>query len=306
MVFFLMHNDIIGFLHPLFDCDVHGLLYQCVVPNTKFFFVVHFLSIMALGVYLISSAYNFIWILHPRMNALRRLLHGCQRISSSEYSQYSHTTTVQAASSGDRPKIRLDLYFDKKSMDFGLLMDLLAEASGIVQSLRILSMFDRQFQNLWNASDVQISIDQYDQLRDPGQEASDHEGEGSLSILVTWGDCDMADYFCRHNPGTVLEYTAEIAPDTEIPIKSFQYYKSLNFLPDKRDSILIAKSERLLENESHSLSKYRARFDGLMPGTSYDIHIATELDGKTVVQTKRTIKTLQSDSDGDKKSVKSH
>ena len=43
-----------------------------------------------------------------------------------------------------------------------------------------------------------------------------------------------------------------------------------------------------------------------MPGTSYDIHIATELDGKTVVQTKRTIKTLQSDSDGDKKSVKSH
>ena len=122
----------------------------------RFFFVVHFLSIMALVVYLISSAYNFIWILHPRnfnlefngtckfddkcrMNALRRLLHGCQRISSSEYSEYSqhsHTTTVRAAPSGDRPKIRLDLYFDKKSMDFGLLMDLLAEASGIVQSLR--------------------------------------------------------------------------------------------------------------------------------------------------------------------------
>lgn len=98
-------------------------------------------------------------------------------------------------------------------------------------------MFDRQFQKLWNASDVQISID--NQLR--GKGASDHEGEGGVSILVTWGDCDMADYFCRHNPGTVLEYTAEIAPDTEIPIKSFQYYKSLNFLPDKRDGVLAAK-----------------------------------------------------------------
>ena len=64
-------------------------------------------------------------------------------------------------------------------------------------------------------------------------------------------------------------------------------------------------SERLLDNESHSLSKYRARFDGLVPGTSYDIHIATELDGKTVVQTKHTIKTLQSDTDSDKKSVHS-
>ena len=64
-------------------------------------------------------------------------------------------------------------------------------------------------------------------------------------------------------------------------------------------------SERLLDNESHSLSKYHARFDGLVPGTSYDIHIATELDGKTVVQTKHTIKTLQIDTDSDKKSLSS-
>ena len=48
--------------------------------------------------------------------------------------------------------------------------------------------------------------------------------------------------------------------------------------------------------------KYSARFDGLQPGTSYDIHIATELDGKTVVQTKHTIKTLQGE-DSDKKSL---
>ena len=102
-------------------------------------------------------------------------------------------------------------------------------------------MFDRQFQKLWNASNVQINI--VSQLKGPEQGESDREGEeGSLSILVTWGDCDMADFFCRHNPGTVLEYTAEIAPDTEIPIKSFQYYKSLNFLPDKkRDGLLTDK-----------------------------------------------------------------
>ena len=50
-----------------------------------------------------------------------------------------------------------------------------------------------------------------------------------------------------------------------------------------------------LLNESNSLSKYSARFDGLQPGTSYDIHIATELDGKTVVQTKHTFKTVQID-----------
>ena len=48
-----------------------------------------------------------------------------------------------------RPIVRLDMYYDKKSRDFGLLMDLLAESSGLVQPLRILSMFDRHFQALW-------------------------------------------------------------------------------------------------------------------------------------------------------------
>lgn len=98
---------------------------------------------------------------------------------------------------------------------------------------RILSMFDRQFQKLWNASNVKISIDH--QLKGPKVGDGESDGEGSLSILVSWADCDMADYFCFHNPGTVLEYTAEIAPDTEIPIKSFQYFESLFLLPDKRD-----------------------------------------------------------------------
>ena len=38
IVFFFLHNDIIGFLHPLFECDVYGLLFQCVVPNTKYLY----------------------------------------------------------------------------------------------------------------------------------------------------------------------------------------------------------------------------------------------------------------------------
>ena len=47
------------------------------------------------------------------------------------------------------------------------------------------------------------------------------------------------------------------------------------------------------------MSKYSARFDGLQPGTSYDIQVATELAGKTVVQTRQTFKTLKSQSDSD-------
>ena len=41
------------------------------------------------------------------------------------------------------------------------------------------------------------------------------------------------------------------------------------------------------------MQKYSTRFDGLEPSSSYIIHISTELDGKTVVQTKQQFKTLQ-------------
>ena len=50
--------------------------------------------------------------------------------------EYSSSKKIVFVPSRDQPRIRLDLYFDKKSKDFGLLMDLLAEASGLVQSLR--------------------------------------------------------------------------------------------------------------------------------------------------------------------------
>ena len=65
-------------------------------------------------------------------------------------------------------------------------------------------------------------------------------------------------------------------------------------------------SEKLLQPESNSLSKYSARFDGLLSGTEYLLYISTELDGKTVVQTKRSFKTsvkpkdnIESDNDKD-------
>ena len=57
-----------------------------------------------------------------------------------------------------RPTVRLDMNYDKKSRDFGLLMDLLAESSGLVQPLRILSMFDRHFQALWRPRCSKITI----------------------------------------------------------------------------------------------------------------------------------------------------
>ena len=88
------------------------------------------------------------------------MLNGCQRVSGLEGSRALNEASRPGSSlvipfkekwfgERQRPTVRLDMYYDKKSRDFGLLMDLLAESSGLVQPLRILSMFDRHFQALW-------------------------------------------------------------------------------------------------------------------------------------------------------------
>ena len=85
--------------------------------------------------------------------------------------------------------------------------------SNLSSILRILSMFDRQFQKLWSAADVEIHLDQRMKMTEVDVES---EEVGDSSILVSWDDCVMADYFTHHNPGTVLEYTVEISPETEV------------------------------------------------------------------------------------------
>lgn len=307
-VFFGSHAHVTGLADPLFDCDVHGLLYQCVVPNSRFFFVIHLLAMATLFAYFLCSFYNLMWILTPRLNRLKKLLNGCERVTCLDYigTDISHvravdglsetsTLEVRVALAGGRPKVRLQMYYDRKSRDFGLLMDLLAESSGLVQPLRILSMFDRHFQALWTPRDLQIHVERelsttVEQVLQP--QVSVEGGEGEVSILVTWEDCGMAEYVVENKLARFLEYTLEIQPDTEVPIKSFQYFKSLGFTcqPEETSQLLKLQGLPLIASGN---SKYSARFDSLNPTTKYTIHISTELDGKTVVQGKHVFQASQ-------------
>ena len=78
---------------------------------------------------------------------------------------------------------------------------------------RILAMFDKQFRKLWSSSDVQLHIDRGDTEHILDEEQLESE---EVSIVVSWNDCDMAEYFCAHNSSTILEYTVEISPETEV------------------------------------------------------------------------------------------
>ena len=59
----------------------------------------------------------------------------------------------------EAPEVRLDMYFDKETKDFRLMMNLLSErpgTAGLAQSFRILTIFDKHFKRLWIPNDVRI------------------------------------------------------------------------------------------------------------------------------------------------------
>ena len=57
------------------------------------------------------------------------------------------------------PEVRLDMYFDKSTKDFRLMMNLLSErpgTEGLSQSFRLLTIFDKHFKRQWTPNDIRI------------------------------------------------------------------------------------------------------------------------------------------------------
>ncbi|XP_023339347.1 uncharacterized protein LOC111709704 isoform X2 [Eurytemora carolleeae] len=247
----------------------------------RFFFLTFWLAVLSLFGYAGCTAFNLAWLLCPRMNKLRCLLLGCKRRKQTLSSNNGSSSLYQT---------RLEMYFDKKSRDFSLLMDLLAESSGIVQSLRILCLFDRQFQKMWDPTSIQIL------------EQTDYLGSGdekTTSINVSWSDCHFADYAKKKLGNKVLEYTVEIQPETEASIKSFHYYRLESLVgqigllqnPLEDDHIDIktgfqnGKHTNGMDKHTERFQKYSTRFDGLVvtQDEKYSLKVlksSTLLDGK--------------------------
>ena len=94
------------------------------------------------------------------------------------------------------------------------------------------------------------------------------------------------------------EYTVEINPPTEAPLKSYFYHNIPDFghfsdtqslLSHKNASIDSKMSEEEFGLAMASIYKYSCRFDGLEENIDYTVSISIELDGKTITQVTRTL-----------------
>merc|ERR1719483_2048342 len=173
----------------------------------------------------------------------------------------------------------LSVYFDKRHKDLKLLLNLLAETSGLPESFRILTLFDKKFQSLWKPKNLRF--EEYETII-PNQKTKSH------SIIVRWNDAPIGHFLANYDKKLSFEYTIDISPGpaTELGLKSVLYKKDEDVLNGKPVPGKDTESESFNLTEkgtpsftrkhSHSIENFRYEEE------EYTVTISTELNGRTV------------------------
>ena len=75
----------------------------------------------------------------------------------------------------------LAVYFDHRHKDLKLLLNLLAETSGLPESFRILTLFDKKFQSLWKPQNLR-----FEEYETVGSVTQVNTGIPQFTLLM-WG-----------------------------------------------------------------------------------------------------------------------
>ena len=242
---------------------------------------VYMIGFTLLLAYISLTGYNLLWLVHPKVGKLERILSGCRRRSKKSFDTCTAVLDVPKSPDGI-PEIRLEMYYDKKGQDFSLLMQLLAEqSSGLAQAFRILCVFDKHFQRLWKPRDNKVIVQRplintfTLDPQDKGKRAriiqfatvytckktisiieskSNIKDQIPKSVIVLWNDAEIFPYI-RTKIKDILEYTVEISPPTEAPIKNFLYHDIPDFGGAYETKSLILPSSKKGSSSSFSSGK---------------------------------------------------
>ena len=143
---------------------------------------------------------------------------GRRRSMLDEKLEENHSIQREILKPAISPNNFLAVYFDRRHKDLKLLLNLLAETSGLPESFRILTLLDKKFQSLWKPQNLRF--EEYETIL-PNQKLRSH------SIIVRWNDAPIAHFLANYDASLSFEYTIDISPSpvAEIGLKSVLYKK---------------------------------------------------------------------------------
>ena len=172
-------------------CEIGTFWYHCVGIPYQFYLVVYIMALILLSFYLVSCSYVFAWIMLPSLRSLSKTMNKFKR-NSKDQNQEANQNEIEGG---------LDvIYFSNK--DTKLLLDLLAECSGIGPCLKLLCLLNKSL--LENAKCDYMNIF----LQDP-------DSDGKRDVIVEFNDSKaVKDIFCQI-PKALCTYSIEITPPVE-------------------------------------------------------------------------------------------
>jgi len=112
-------------------CDVHGHQYECAGHPQQFYLYVLFIVLVLLVAYLLCCFYNLLWLSFPQLGALSKVM--------TKYKTEARRNAKELMTDQELLGDLYHVYYHNR--DLKLLLDLLAESSGVAPSIRILSLF---------------------------------------------------------------------------------------------------------------------------------------------------------------------
>ena len=199
-------------------CDVYGAYYECAGHPQQFYMYILMAALVILFQYILCSIYNLLWLSFSGLGTLSRVMR--------KYRQ----RLIRSKPSGSDKEILGDLwgiYYNNR--DLKLLLNLLAESSGIAPSLRIMALFDRNLRCRIEPSNVrlsQVNVHERSSVHEVNTEGgivSNPAKRTLYDVDVEFQEAEAIREIFAHIPNVTYLYTVEIQPPTEkSSVKSVQ------------------------------------------------------------------------------------
>eukprot|EP00095_Tigriopus_kingsejongensis_P004023 maker-scaffold5_size1054832-snap-gene-1.14 protein:Tk04023 transcript:maker-scaffold5_size1054832-snap-gene-1.14-mRNA-1 annotation:"leucine-rich repeat-containing protein 8d-like" len=258
---------------PILYCDVHGYLYECAGHPQQFYLYVVLIVLVIIVAYLLCCLYNILWLSIPQMGALSGLMYKYKKRLKRKARIDKAESIPDKGSIFDRHALGElhNIYYNNR--DLKLLLDLLAQTSGVAPAIRILALFDKGFKENTLPSDFRV-------IRD-----------GDKAEIIFRDPPTVKELFSGSSDVTVT-YTVELLPST--PTSSVFVFT----VGSDRESYTInavGDTEQPITNNEGKTR--RAFFTDLDPTEEYTIRACTVIGGRAIARRIEKVQPLTKDDD---------
>jgi len=199
-------------------CHFSDKVYVCVVPLANFYYDVVLVANVAVMSFEICNSYTLLWVSCPHhfCSFYKLMLASKAHVQAALDHKDELFRHVESMSRDGSAVPFFDEFFNEAGPDLGLLLSLMASSNGVADGLRMLALFDKEYQQLWKPLGVDVTPDvRRDKV-----------------VNVEWDDAPMAPFIADYGHGRAtmgrmrVEYTVDLPLATDDPMRMHKYYKT--------------------------------------------------------------------------------